>query len=148
MNIKILIKLIQEKHHQSGIEINPPATFSDITEFENEIGFALPSDFREFYLTCNGFGCNEDIFNMIPLQNIRKYPQNFGKNWFHFSEYMIYSEMWGLRRTSEGKFEIFNDSHPDKVMTSSVNEFLQRFLAGNVFDSGGLYEWQKKLGIM
>lgn len=148
MNIKILIKLIQEKHHQSGIEINPPATFSDITEFENEIGFALPSDFREFYLTCNGFGCNEDIFNMIPLQNIRKYPQNFGKNWFHFSEYMIYSEMWGLRRTSEGEFEIFNDIHPDKVMTSSVNEFLQRFLTGNVFDNGGLYEWQKELGIM
>ncbi len=148
MNIKILIKLIQEKHHQSGIEVNPPATLSDITEFENKIGFALPSDFIEFYLTCNGFGCNEDIFNMIPLQNIRKYEENFGKNWFHFSEYMIYSEMWGLRRTSEGDFEIFYSSYPDKVMTSSIKEFLQRFLAGNVFDSGGLYEWQKELGII
>lgn len=144
MNIEQLVKLIKQKHHHSGIEINPPATFSDIIEFENQIGFSLPPDFREFYLTCNGFGCDEDIFNIIPLQEIIESQQNFGNNWFYFSEYMIYSDMWGLRYTTTGQFEIFNDSYPDKILTSSLNEFLQRFLTGNIFDAGGLYEWHNE----
>jgi hypothetical protein len=147
MNVKDLVDLIVDKHRHDGIDVNTPATLSDIADFERQIGFSLPTDFREFYLTCNGFSCNEDIFNMIPLQDIRQYEQDYGNNWFYFSEYMIYSDMWGLRRTSTGQFEIFNGSYPDKNMTSSLTEFLQRFLIGNVFETGGLYEWHDELGI-
>ena len=147
MNMKDLVDLIRDKHLDSGIEVNPPATLSSICDFERQIGFSLPNDFREFYLTCNGFGCNKDIFNMVPLQDIRQYEQDFGDNWFYFSEYMIYSDMWGLRRKTTGQFEIFNGSYPDKTMTSSLTEFLQIFLKGNVFETGGLYEWHDELGI-
>lgn len=107
----------------------------------------MPNDFRAFYLTCNGIGCNEDIFNIIPLQDIRQHQQAHGANWFYFSEYMIYSDMWGLRRSTTGQFEIFNGSYPDKTITTSLKEFLQRFLTGNVFDNGGLNEWHNELGI-
>ncbi|MBZ4041238.1 SMI1/KNR4 family protein [Flavobacterium hibisci] len=147
MNMNELVNLIRLKHRKNGIDVYPPAKLSDIADFERQIGFSLPTDFREFYLNCNGFGCNEDIFNMIPLKDIRQYQQNYGYNWFYFSEYMIYSDMWGLKRTSIGQFEIFNGSYPDKTMTSSLTEFLQRFLTGNVFETGGLYEWQNELGI-
>lgn len=145
--MKDLINLIRNKHLDSGIEINHPATLSEIADFERQIGFSLPPDFREFYLTCNGFGCNEDIFNMTPLQDISQFREDYGDNWFYFSEYMIYSDMWGLRRSGTGQFEIFNGSYPNKTMTSSLTEFLQRFLTGNVFDAGGLYEWHDQLEI-
>jgi hypothetical protein len=145
--MKSLVELIVAKHRNGGIDVYAPATLSDVADFERQIGFCLPTDFREFYLTCNGFGCNEDIFNMIPLQDIMQYRQNYGDNWFYFSEYMIYSDMWGLRRTETGQFEIFNGSYPNENMTSSLTEFLQRFLKGNVFEAGGLYAWQEELGI-
>lgn len=147
MTIQSLIQSITNKHKDSGIEVNAPATLADISTFERQIGFALPADFVEFYTTCDGFGCNEDIFNVIPLLEIRHYPQDYGTNWFYFSEYMIYSDMWGLRLTDTKKYEIFNGSYPAISMTSSVKEFLDRFLKGNVFEPGGLYDWQEELKI-
>jgi len=147
INMKELVALIMNKHQDNGIEVNPPATITDIANFESQIGFELPNDFREFYLTCNGFGCNEDIFNIIPLQDIIQHQQDYGENWFYFAEYMIYSDMWGIRRATTGQFEIFNGSYPDKTITTSLVEFLQRFLTGNVFDTGGLYEWHNEIGI-
>jgi SMI1 / KNR4 family (SUKH-1) len=147
MAIKNIIESIAEKHKEDGIDINAPATLSDISAFERQIGFSLPSDFIEFYTICNGFSCTEDLFNMIPLAEIRRYPKDYGTNWFYFSEYMIYSDMWGLRLTATGKYEIFNGSYPKIPMTSSLEEFLNRFLKGNVFDPSGLYDWHDELKI-
>ncbi len=145
--MKELINAIALKHHKGGIDVYENATASDIVAFEVQIGFSLPADFKEFYSICNGFGCNEDIFNIIPLSQITRYQQDYGPNWFYFSEYMIYSDMWGVRLTSSAQYEIFNGSHPGIPMTSSIREFLSRFLNGNVFDAGGLYEWHDELGI-
>ncbi|MCI9845845.1 SMI1/KNR4 family protein [Flavobacterium pectinovorum] len=145
--MKSLVELIKHKHQEDGIDINPPAKLSEIIDFEKQIGFSLPADFKEFYLTCNGFECNEDIFRMVPLSEIRLYKKDFGQNWFYFSEYMIYCDTWGLRQISTGQYEIFNGSFSDKAMTSSLIEFLQRFLRGNVFEIEGLYDWQEELGI-
>lgn len=146
-NMKQLIAKIAQKHQVDGIDINPPANLSEIADFEKQAGFSLPHDFKAFYLACNGFSCNEDLFNMISLSHIRQYLQDFGDNWFYFSEYMDYSEMWGLRFTPGGQYEIFNGSYREITLTSSLTEFLEKFLMGNVFDPGGLYEWQEKLGI-
>ncbi|MDJ1495010.1 SMI1/KNR4 family protein [Cytophagaceae bacterium DM2B3-1] len=145
--MKELIELIAQKHWESGIDVNPPANLSEIEDFERLVGFLLPADFREFYLTCNGFACNEDIFNMLPLSIIRQFPKDYGVNWFYFSEYMICSDKWGLRLTSSGEYEIFNGSYPDKALTNSLSEFLKRFLKGNVFDTDGLYDWHDEIGI-
>lgn len=142
-----LIAQIAQKHTEGGIIINPPAGLSDITDFEKQIGFSLPEGFRSFYLTCNGFGCDEDMFNMITLAYIRGREQDYGNNWFYFCEYMTFSDMWGLRLTPTGHYEIFNGSYPEKSLTSSLTEFLETFHKGNVFESGGLYEWHDKLGI-
>ncbi len=128
MTINDIIKEIVEKHKVSGgIDLNAPATLVDIDSFEKQVGFALPKDFIEFYTICNGFGCTEDIFNIVPLSEIRRYPQDYGANWFYFSEYMIYSDMWGLRLTEKGKYEIFNGNYPTIPMTSSIEEFLTDF---------------------
>ncbi|MCS4224635.1 hypothetical protein M2408_000715 [Sphingobacterium sp. BIGb0165] len=60
---------------------------------------------------------------------------------------MIYSDMWGLRYLGDSRYEIFNATDPTIGMTSSLTEFLQHFLEGNVFDPGGLYKWHQELGI-
>jgi hypothetical protein len=147
LNMREIIDAIVQKHRSSGIDVYGPATIAEMVAFEEKIGFPLPEEFREFYLICNGFGCNEDIFNMLSLAQITHYSQDYGNDWFNFSEYMIYSDTWGLRFTSVNKYEIFNGTFPDIAMTSSLLEFLNRFLKGNIFGGGGLYKWHNELGI-
>ena len=143
MDIKELITAISLKNREQGITTFSPATAKSIADFENTIGFPLPPDFKEFYSLCNGFACNEDIFNFISLNEISER----GKDWFCFSEYMIYSDTWELQITQDGQYQIYNGHYPETIMTSSLIEFLERFLQGNVFGDGGLYDWMKELGI-
>ncbi len=145
MKLKELITEITKKNRKEGIDVYQPASATEILAFEKEIGFLLPGDFKEFYLCCNGFGCVDDIFNMIPLGRIKNHPSDYGINWFYFAEYMIYSDMWGLRINSKEEYEIFNGSYPDLILTSSLKEFLEKFLQGNVFEPGGIYNWQEEI---
>ncbi len=92
MTMRELISAIELKHKESGITVNPPASTYDIRYFEKRLGFGLPPDFKEFYSICDGFECTEDIFNMVSLDYALRHEQDHGKNWFHFAEYMIYSD--------------------------------------------------------
>jgi hypothetical protein len=145
MTMREVIEAILQKHKKYGITLNRPASELEIQKFERKLGFPLPFDFKEFYSTCNGFECTEDIFKMASLEDALKYQQDYGENWFHFAEYMIYSDMWSLRIKDDGGYEIFNKDDTEIVLTTSLQEFLERFLRGNVFENGGLYEWQEEL---
>lgn len=145
--MKGLIEAIQLKHQESGIDVYSPATVSEIDLFERHIGFQLPKDFKEFYSGCNGFSCNKDLFNILHLSSIVQDHGNYGENWFYFSEYMINSDMWGVRIAGSERYGIFNGNYPERVFTSSLAEFLDRFLRGNVFDPGGLYALHDEMGI-
>lgn len=140
-----IIDAIAAKNSHQGIVVHPPATRAEITAFERQLGFTLPGDFISFYATCNGFECNEDIFNMSSLADICRHTDNYGTNWFYFAEYMICSEFWGMRLLKDGTYEIFNDNEPELVLTTYLEVFLHRFLSGNVFETDGLYDWQAKV---
>lgn len=148
MTMKEIISAIEIKHKADGITLYPPASNQEVQDFESRIGFELPADFREFYSICNGFECEEDIFRIIPLEEILEYGWEHGNSWFHFAEYMTFCDMWSLRKKADGEFEIFNEGEVEVVLTSSLYEFLQRFLRGNVFDEGGLYDWRDELKLM
>jgi hypothetical protein len=141
MTIREIVSAIELKHKEDGIVVNKPASTNQIKSFENKIGFDLPKDFKEFYLICNGFSCTEDIFNMMPLEEITRHKDDYGSDWFHFAEYMIYSDMWSLRKKVAGTYEIFNKSTTEVVLSNSLLEFLERFLQGGIFEKGGFYEW-------
>jgi hypothetical protein len=143
--IETIIRIVQ-KHLKSGIDIYPPTALADIDLFERKNGFIIPADFREFYLISNGFACAEDFFNFIPLHKISSDTSNYGIDWFYFSEYRNYHDMWGVRIISLTQYEIFNGSYPERAITSSLKDFLTTFLTGGVFERGGLYEWQEELG--
>lgn len=144
MTIYRLLSEIQKKHLKEGITINPPASIQSIKAFERKIGFNLPGDFIEFYSICNGFECEEHMFNMKKLEDITDFKVDYGSNWFHFSDYLISSDFWSLRG-GENHYEIFNLADIEVVLTSSLNEFLERYLKGGVFDAGGLYDWHEEM---
>lgn len=145
MTIREVISAIEQRHKESGITLNQPATEQEIMNFERKAGFQLPSDFKEFYKICNGFSCTEDIFNIISLGDALQYKEDYGKNWFRFAEYMIYSDVWTMRRIENGGYEIFFKYGKEIVLTNSLQHFLERFLQGNVFETGGLYDWHEEM---
>lgn len=144
MTIRELVSAIERKHQRTGITINPPATEANIYSFEKAVGFDLPADFKEFYSVCNGFGCTEDIFNMLALDDILQDQDYRGENWFNFAEYMVCSDMWGVKKINDSGYEIFNDGQK-VTLTTSLQEFLERYLIGNVFDEGGLFDWEEEI---
>jgi cell wall assembly regulator SMI1 len=73
MSIREILEAIYQKHKDSGIELNTPASEQEIQEFEKKIGFPLPDDFKEFYSICDGFECSEDMFRFISLQDALRY---------------------------------------------------------------------------
>ena len=140
MSTKELIAAIKEKHAVSGIDVHPPARDVEIKEWEKRAGFDLPDDFKEFYSICNGFECTDDIFIVTPLAKIDIFHET-GEVSFEFAEYMIHSDIWCVRKGDNGRYEMLNDI----VLTDSLQEFLERFLRGGVFEEDGLYDWQEKI---
>ncbi len=143
MTISEIINAIAVKNQKDGFKLYAPATDNEISNFEAKVGFAMPDDFKEFYTYCNGFECNNDIFNFISLQAVIE-NEDYGENWFHFSEYMIYSDMWTLKKDADS-YSIVNLGDKEIILTKSLMEFLEHFLAGNVFEDGGLYDWHEAL---
>lgn len=138
------LELIRRRNEQIGFKSLLPATESEITKLESNMGFKLPEDFKEFYTIANGFECTDDIFNFTSLEDIADDKASYGNDWFFFCEYMICSDFWGVRVLNESTYEIFNNLS-QIVLTNSLNEFLKHFSIGNVFESEGLYDWQEKI---
>jgi hypothetical protein len=145
MKIEELLPSIKLKHQVSGIKLNPPASLATIKQFENKIEFDLPTDFKEFYSICNGFECEEDIFNFLSLEDALVLDKDHGKNWVIFAEYMTYCDVWSLRKLAGDNYEIFYNDGQEITLTNSLTVFLEKFLQGNVFDEGGLYEWRDEV---
>jgi hypothetical protein len=115
-----------------------------ISRCENEYGITLPDDFKTFYRFSDGFETIEDIFNMIPLAEIIKNKKSKKNDTFYIAEYMVYSDMWELEINPDDSndYTIIGYSNDNKLaLTKSLAEFIERFLKGGVFDSGGLYDW-------
>lgn len=143
MTIKELVAAIAVKH-KGRIDVNPPATAQDIASFEHKAGFKLPADFIEFYSICNGFICDEDIFQISKLEDMLDYQSDYGPDWVKFSDYMINSDLWYLRVLGDNQYEILN--HPQGVrLTNKLSDYLHAHLMGDVFDPGGIYEWQEAI---
>lgn len=82
---------------------------------------------------------------MVCLTDALEYSQNFGESWFDFAEYMIYSDTWSVKILKGGRYELYNTAEDNLVVTDSLQEYLDRFLRGGVFQEGGLYDWHEEL---
>ncbi|RYU81848.1 SMI1/KNR4 family protein [Hymenobacter persicinus] len=144
-----LIQLLTANPAQTDISLYPAASAQLVSHFEAEMGLVLPADFKEFYSFCNGFESEEDVFRVIPLEEILERRSEHPKGQFYVAEYLIYGDMWKVELNEEqpGRYQISNHGSDALtiVLTDSLAEFIGRFLQGGVFDVAGLYEWREEI---
>lgn len=127
-----------------GIDLNKPATENEIDFFENS-KIKLPQDFKTLYEFSNGFETDEDLFRLIPLNEIidnGKDDYCISDTSFHFAEYMIYCDMWTveIKPNDIENYKIYNKADNVVYLTNSLAEFLCVFINKGIYD--GLYEWR------
>jgi hypothetical protein len=146
-----IITKIQRDKIDLGITLYDKASLSDISSFEQTMSLTLPDDIKTFYSFCNGFESAEDMFRIIPLNEIIEYKSNGGDTYlvekkdFYIAEYMIYCDMWTLSVSEQNNNEYYIYNKVDNVitLTHSFAEFLDVFLTDGVFN--GLYNWREKI---
>ncbi len=152
MNIGEVIATI--KAGPNDITLYPGAENSLIEEFEQQMQFKLPDDLKTFYQCCNGFESAEDLFRLVPLDEVLERISwdkrdnrinELKPNQFYLAEYLIYCDMWTIEidLIEAGSYKIISDvnTRVETVLTHSFAEFLVRFLTGGVYDESGLYKW-------
>jgi hypothetical protein len=145
MDIEQVIARIQTA--PNDITLYPPATRQLFETFEAKTNLVLPPDFKNFYSFSNGFESAEDIFRLIPLEELMDDwdSENRVSGQFYFSEYLIYSDLWGVDLGVNGQpgYSIFYPTSDNQklFMTNSLSEFLGCFLRAGVYGEGGLYDW-------
>ncbi|WP_293309525.1 SMI1/KNR4 family protein [Pedobacter sp. UBA5917] len=145
-----IIARIKANSDELGITLFAPASSKEIAHFENAMHVKLPDDYVEFYSFANGFESEENIFRIIPLDEIIDNSKEVNTYTvhptdFHFAEYMIYCDSWAININPANKndYSIYNKVKNVITLTNSFAEFLDTFLNGDVFD--GLYEWRKRI---
>ena len=87
------------------------------------------------------------MFRIIPLDETIDSKQDFKPNSFRIAEYMTYCDFWDIHITDSdyNNYLISNPGEKYRALTNSFAEFLKRFLAGGVFEKGGLYDWHEQI---
>jgi hypothetical protein len=142
--------IAQIKARPNDITIHPGVPESTLGWFERQMRIVMPDDFKAFYRFCDGFESSEDAFRIIPLREIveRKFKQRrsgLDSKRLYFAEYMQYSDVWSIEMTTsqEEKYTIFCPTRNDEqsILTHSLVDFMNCFLANGVFGDSGLYDW-------
>jgi hypothetical protein len=146
MNIADIIEYIKTNLSQTDItHLHKGASEALIRQVEKVHNITLPEDIKQFYRFSNGFETAEDLFNLIPLNEIIESKSDYNYQHLYMAEYMIYSDMWALEIdcNNYNDYWIYNiNQYNEKiVLTNSLSEFLKRFLDGGVFGANGLYKW-------
>ncbi|WP_375437172.1 SMI1/KNR4 family protein [uncultured Hymenobacter sp.] len=144
MTIHKLLSRLKANLKQTDISLYPVANEQLIKQFEQEMRLVLPTDFKIFYLFCNGFESAEDMFRMIPLEEILEYRNELPPKQFYLAEYSIYCGTWEVEIgiPISDHYQIFDQG---VVLTSSLAAFINRFLQGGVFEKQGLHYWQDEV---
>jgi hypothetical protein len=140
-----VLTFIKENTSLVGIELNKPATKNEIDFFENS-KIKLPQDFKTLYNFSNGFETDEDLFRLIPLQEIIENGKDdycISNTSFHFTEYMIYCDMWTVELNPNDieQYKIYNKADNLVYLTNSLVEFLCVFINKGIYE--GLYQWRE-----
>jgi hypothetical protein len=147
-NISDIISKIQSNKLDLGITLYNPASASDLAKFEKVKRITLPEDIKQFYTFCNGFESEEDMFRIIPLNEIlenKRDSYTVGQKDFHIAEYMIYCDMWTIAIDDQdsNNYSIYRTPGGQITLTNSFPNFLDKFLLGGVFN--GLYKWEEEI---
>lgn len=150
-SITDLIEYIKRNQASLGITLYEAAAETQLLDLERLKGVRLPTDIRTFYQFSNGFESAEDLFRIIPLDEIftndrlDKYVD--APHDFHIAEYLIYCDMWtvSINPLNAESYIIYNKVNESVILTNSFTDFLEVFLSKGVFGDRGLYHWRESL---
>jgi hypothetical protein len=148
MTISDIILYLQNHLSETDITLYSRASEKLISRAEEVLNIRLPDDVKQLYRFANGFESAEDMFRIVPLEEGIDWFESRSKKAFPIAEYMVYCDYWQLEidNNDYNNYQITNLSANGRIiLTQSLAEFLQRFLRGGVFDTGGLYEWHDLL---
>jgi hypothetical protein len=141
-----VLNFIRDNSVDLGIQLNKPATDTDLENLKNN-KIELPEDFKILYKFCNGFETNEDLFRLIPLDEIienRRDNYLISDNSFHFTEYLIYCDMWSVDTNPQNieEYKVYHKTDDVVFLTNTITEFLCVFINKGIYD--GLYQWTEE----
>ncbi|MBW4888896.1 SMI1/KNR4 family protein [Mucilaginibacter sp. HMF5004] len=90
-----------------GLKLNPAVTVADIANAEEQIGFSFPDDFKQLYLTVNGFVDFEFRgFFMLSLWSLERILADYDKTkeLIMFSDHSISLCQYGFNKNKTGLF--------------------------------------------
>ncbi|PWK27938.1 SMI1/KNR4 family protein SUKH-1 [Arcicella aurantiaca] len=142
--IEEIIEFMFQNQSELNIILYNKASDEEVELFEQS-KIHLPDDIKQFYKFCNGFYSNEDMFRIIPLNEIidngdDEYLKN--KTSFHIGEYMIYCDLWTIDINPNNKNDYIiyqNTGERIIILTKSFVEFLECYINRGVYE--GLYNW-------
>ncbi len=142
-----VLGFIKDNSKRLGIHLNNSASDAEIDNFEQK-KFFLPDDFKLLYKFSNGFETDEDLFRLIPLDEVLNNKDDdylISNISFHFTEYMIYCDMWSvdINVGNKNDYRIYNKTDDTVFLTNSIAEFLLIFVKKGVYD--GLYQWREDI---
>jgi cell wall assembly regulator SMI1 len=148
MLIQNAIEQLKSYNGPDELKLHDGADEALISELEKMFDTTFPDDFKTFYRFTDGFETDEDIFNMVPLADMREQRHKYDSP-LNIAEYMIYSDMWALKINPYNcnDYQIIHQDEygDDFVVTNSLGEFISRFLKGGVFGNDGLYDWHDEV---
>jgi hypothetical protein len=126
MFISDILHQLSENLSSYDITLYSPATDRGLTDLERKLKCPLPDDMTALYRFCNGFESAEDMFRLIPLEEIADRLSDCKPNCFLFAEYMIYSDMWEIE-INPSKPNEYWISNPGKVFLPFNSVFSRVF---------------------
>jgi hypothetical protein len=100
----------------SGIKLQQGLSLNTIMDFEEQLNFQFPQDFKELYQKVNGFEdfeWNKHMFSLWSLDRILKeFQEDDNNNYVGFCDYLISSHSIGFFKTEEGVFKSYDQTNP------------------------------------
>lgn len=98
------------KWRSEGVELNPPATLTDLEKSEEILSFKFPDDFRQLYLVANAFVDYEwqkHMFSFWSLERItNEFNESSDKRFISFCDFLICSHFIGFDKTRSGIYHL------------------------------------------
>jgi hypothetical protein len=110
----------------SGIKLRQGHSLNAIVDFEEQLNFQFPQDFKELYQKVNGFEdfeWNKHMFSLWSLDRILKeFQEDDNNNYVGFCDYLISSHSIGFFKTEEGVFKSYDQTKPiAKTFKASID---------------------------
>lgn len=120
-----------------NIELRRGASEIELREFEAEYKVRLPDDIKDYFLTVNGSGLDENVIEFLSLAEVVPLSQAWSRkpeanSYFIFADYSISCHVYAIRLTEDltlgNPVFIAYDENPQQI-ADSFSEFVQGYLA-------------------